>query len=337
MQRERRFIIPIFIPHEGCPHRCVYCDQSRITGTPKMPEEGEIVEIIRQHLRTKGPGCGKTQVAFYGGSFTALQREVRGRLLEATMPLLENGEVDSLRLSTRPDSIDPTILAELHEWGVETVELGVQSMDEDVLRISRRGYGPEVVRDAVMLLHEGGFEIGIQLMVGLPGETPEGLFLTVDEVIRLRPHFVRIYPTLVIRGTVLERWLERGEYRPLRLEEAVELAKEMVVRFEEAGIAVIRIGLQPTSSLEKSIIAGPYHPAFGQLVRSALLLEKARELLRGHKGEEVTFRVSPGDLSSFFGQRKENLRKLKEDFALRLIKVIPDPSIERGGLRLAAA
>ena len=226
------------------------------------------------------------------------------------------------------------------EWlkgkGVRTVELGVQSMDDEVLRINRRGYRGEMVIRAVEILRRGGLQIGIQLMVGLAGEGEGSLLRTTEEVIRLRPHFVRIYPTLVIRGTVLERWFREGRYRPLGLQEAIELSKAMVKALEGAGIPVIRIGLQPTPSLKEAVVAGPFHPAFGQLVRSRILLQEAEALLHAHRGGRVaSFRVAKRDLADFYGQRGENIRRLRERFSLHEVRIIPDPSLPRGEVRWA--
>lgn len=273
-------------------------------------------------------------MAFYGGSFTALPLSLQAELLEAVRPFLETGRVHSVRLSTRPDALDEEVLGLLGRSGVKTVELGVQSLDAKVLKLSRRGYEPEVVPRALRLLKGAGFEVGVQLMLGLPGDTPQKFLQTVEETLGLRPHFVRLYPTLVIKGTVLERWFHRGLYRPLELEEAVQLAAEAVKAFEGAGIEVVRMGLQVTEELQQSLVAGPYHPAFGQLVRSRLLYERARALLERGNLRKARFRVAAADLASFYGQHRQNWWKLKEEFALEELSAVPDPSLRRGELRL---
>jgi histone acetyltransferase (RNA polymerase elongator complex component) len=277
------------------------------------------------------------QVAFYGGSFTALPLGTQERLLCTCDPFLKAGMVHSLRISTRPDYCSPECLEILKANGVATVELGVQSMAEEVLKVSLRGYGKEKVKEAVRDLHEEGFEVGVQLMVGLPGDNPEKFVATVEEVIRLRPHFVRLYPTVVIKGTQLERWFRNGRYAPLSLEQAVDLTKEALKRFQQAHIPVIRIGLQPTAALSRNIAAGPYHPAFRQLVESVLLYEQAADLLAQfpHEGGiSPTFLVSPQDISTFYGQRRHNIQRLRKAFDLQEIRVRPDSRQERGHVSL---
>jgi histone acetyltransferase (RNA polymerase elongator complex component) len=274
-------------------------------------------------------------VAFYGGSFTALPLPTQKELLCSAAPFLNEGRIQSLRLSTRPDSISPECLEILTAHKVATVELGVQSMDAEVLRISHRGYGSQVVIKAVEDLLQENFEVGIQLMVGLPGDSAQKFASTVEAVIKLKPHFVRLYPTLVIKGTVLERWFRLGRYHPLALEEAITLTKGALKRFRQARIPVIRIGLQPTPSLEEpgTIVAGPYHPAFRQLVESSLLYEQVASLLTGSESERdspPTFLISPQDISTFYGQGGQNIKRLRETFGLYEIRVKPHAQQERG-------
>jgi histone acetyltransferase (RNA polymerase elongator complex component) len=336
---DKRFIIPIFISHFGCPHRCVFCDQERIARpTSALPTPEEIGEEIERCLRLgarKRKQHRTVQVAFYGGSFTALPLEIQKRLLRSVAPFLEEGRIHSLRLSTRPDSIFPEVLQILKAHKVATVELGVQSMDDEVLRISHRGYGRREVITAARDLLQENFEVGIQFMVGLPGDSAQQFAATVDAVIELRPHFVRLYPTLVIKGTALEQWFRLGRYRPLALEEAIILTKRALQRFRQAQIPVIRVGLQPTPSLEEpgTIVAGPYHPAFRQLVESSLLYEQAASLLTGSEIERDSppiFLISPQDISTFYGQGGHNIKMLRETFGLQEITVKPDPQQERG-------
>jgi histone acetyltransferase (RNA polymerase elongator complex component) len=340
---DKRFIIPIFISHFGCPHRCVFCDQSQIARPAStLPTPEEISEEIEQFLRLgarKRKRYQTIQLAFYGGSFTALPLPTQKELLCSAAPFLKAGRIHSLRLSTRPDSISSECLEILTAHKVATVELGVQSMDDEVLRISQRGYGQQEVIKAVGDLLEKNFEVGIQLMIGLPGDSAQRFTATVEAVIELRPHFVRLYPTLVIKGTVLERWLRQGRYHPLSLEEALARTKEALQQFRQARIPVIRVGLQPTPSLETpgTIVAGPYHPAFRQLVESALLYEQAASLLACSgigEGSSPTFRISPQDISTFYGQRGHTMKRLRETFALHEITVKPDPQQKRGTIAL---
>lgn len=335
----KRFIIPIFISHFGCPYRCIYCDQGRIAhSVSELHTSKKIGEEIEQYLRMgarKRKASRMVQVAFYGGNFTALSLETQKRLLQSVAPFLEEGKVHSLRLSTRPDSIFPEVLEILKAHKVATVELGVQSMDTEVLRISQRGYGRQEVITAARDLRQGNLEVGIQLMIGLPGDNAQKFASTVEAVIKLKPHFVRLYPTLVIKGTVLERWFRLGRYHPLALEEAITLTKGALKRFRQARIPVIRIGLQPTPSLEEpgTIVAGPYHPAFRQLVESSLLYEQVASLLTTSKikrDSPPTFLISPQDISTFYGQRGHNIKRLRETFGLYEIRVKPHAQQERG-------
>jgi len=340
---DKRFIIPIFISHCGCPHRCVFCDQHQIASPAStLPTPEEIGEEIERYLRLgarKRKQNRTVQVAFYGGSFTALPLPTQRDLLCSAAPFLEEGRIHSLRLSTRPDSISPEVLEILTAHKVATVELGVQSMDDEVLAISQRGYGKQEVIKAVTDLLQENFEVGVQLMVGLPGDSAQKFAATVEAVIELRPHFIRLYPTLVIKGTVLERWFRQGRYHPLSLDEAIARTKGALQRFRQARIPVIRVGLQPTPSLETPgiIVAGPYHPAFRQLVESSLLYEQAASLLAcsdiGGRNSP-TFLVSPHDISTFYGQGRHNMKRLRETFGLQEISVKPHPQQERGTIAL---
>ena len=341
----KRFIIPIFISHLGCPHRCVYCDQSLIAhpaSAAPVPEQiGEEIERYLKLGSRKRKYVRTVQVAFYGGSFTALPLGIQQRFLRSVTPFLEERKVHSLRLSTRPDALSPEVLEILKAHKVTTVELGVQSMADEVLSISRRGYTKEEVTKAVRVLHQGGFEVGIQLMIGLPGDSAQQFAATVEEVIEMKPHFVRLYPTLVIKGTALDQWFRQGCYHPLSLAEAIALTKGALQRFRQVRIPVIRVGLQPTPSLEApgTIVAGPYHPAFRQLVESSLLYEQAVSLLTGSGMEREfspTFLISPQDISTFYGQGGYNIKKLREAAGLRKITVKTDPHQERGTVSLCS-
>jgi histone acetyltransferase (RNA polymerase elongator complex component) len=330
-------IIPFFISHAGCPHRCVFCDQKRITGQSRPVDPSSIPRTIHEHLRSQ-PAQEPAQVAFYGGSFTALPIGTQTAYLETVRPFIDSGTIESIRLSTRPDAVTTDILALLKQHHVRTVELGVQSMNDQVLARSSRGHTAADTVNAVALLREQDFDIGLQLMPGLPGDTAMIFKETVTGVIALKPRVVRIYPALVIRGTSLEDLNRSGSYQPLRLEEAVELCREAFERFERAGIEVIRTGLQPTEALTAgdAIVAGPYHPAFGQLVASSCFLEKMRTALRGdnrHSGP-VIVRVNTNDLSTAIGQKRANVRSLAREFGPRDIRILPDPHIPRGSFGL---
>jgi histone acetyltransferase (RNA polymerase elongator complex component) len=272
-------------------------------------------------------------VAFYGGSFTALPFDTQTAYLAAVQPFIHAGQVAGIRLSTRPDCITNEILSLLKEHHVTTIELGVQSMDDAVLTLSGRGHTATDTMNATKLIRSHDFLLGLQLMPGLPGDSADGFMRTVDTVIGLMPDFVRIYPALVIKDTPLEDLHASGRYMPLTLDDAVALCRKALERLDLAGIDVIRIGLQPTEELEKpgTIIAGPYHPAFRELVESSILLDKMRSALRNlsEKTSQVTFQVNPKDLSASIGQRRSTIELLKKEFGLRRISIVEGDNILR--------
>ena len=273
------------------------------------------------------------RVAFYGGSFTALPLDLQKEYLAAVQPFLRSGQIENICLSTRPDCISGDILSMLHEYHANTVELGVQSMDDVVLQRSGRGHTANDTVNAVTRLRKYGFFIGLQLMPGLPGDSAETFIKTVDAVVELKPDFVRIYPTLVIKDTPLEDLYRSGRYMPLSLDDAVALCREALEMFERAGIDVIRIGLQPSAELERpgTIIAGPYHPAFRQLVESSILLDEMRSALRTSEGitDKVTLQVNPKDLSAAIGQHRSNIELLKKEFGVRTLRIVTGESVRR--------
>jgi histone acetyltransferase (RNA polymerase elongator complex component) len=318
-------IIPFFIPHSGCPHQCVFCNQKNITGQTNPVAPSAIPQKITEYLAISGSD-GPAHVAFYGGSFTALPIETQKAYLAAVQPFIHAGQIAGIRLSTRPDCITNEILSLLKEHHVTTIELGVQSMDDVVLARSGRGHTATDTVNAVRLIISHDFLLGLQLMPGLPGDSTDCFMKTVDSVIRLKPDFVRIYPSLVIKDTPLEDLYTSGRYLPLSLDDAVMLCRGALERFEQAGIDVIRIGLQPTEELEKSgtIIAGPYHPAFRQLVESSIIVDNMRSALRNRreKNSKVTFQVNPKDLSAAIGQRRSTIELLKKEFGLQEVNIV---------------
>lgn len=333
-------IIPFFIPHAGCPHQCVFCNQNHITGQDAPVAASSIRETIAAYLETSNTRM-PVQIAFYGGSFTALPRETQREYLEAAYPFITSGQIAALRLSTRPDCISAEILDLLQKYQVTIVELGAQSMDDQVLARSGRGHTAADTVNAVNLLKNRGFTIGLQLMPGLPGDSPDRFMDTIDRVIALRPDFVRIYPALVIRNTPLAELYTSGRYAPLSLDDAVILCKQALIQCESAGIEVIRIGLQATRELEKpgTILAGPHHPAFRQLVESSILLDEMRTVLAGwkEKKDTVTLLVNPKEISVAIGQKKANRKQLINEFHLRDIHIQPSVNIPKGSVQLKTA
>ena len=267
-------IIPIFIPHAGCPHQCVFCNQKTISGQKTAAVEGAKEQINKWRAWVK-PSV-ENEAAFYGGSFTGLDLALQKELLTLTDELLAKNVIGRVRLSTRPDYIDEERLELLRAHGVKLVELGVQSLDDAVLAAAERGHTSEQVAKAVALLKQYGFMVGLQLMVGMPKQDFSSVKETVEKVLTLKPDIARIYPLLVIKGTPLAKSYEAGEFEPLSLEEAVEQAAYMYQHLSEAGIKIIRVGLQPDDELcsEGNILAGPFHPSMGELVQSYLLRQQ---------------------------------------------------------------
>jgi len=332
-------IIPIFVIHQGCPHRCSYCSQKKTLGAyPESITETSLHETVNYYLSHSRGIKRPVQIAFYGGSFTGIDKGKQLELLEAAGTFIGQGLVDSIRISTRPDYIDEECLNFLERFSVRTVEIGAQSMVDEVLRLSRRGHSAADVRRAIELLRRRGFETGVHLMAGLPGDSPEGFAASVEEIITLRPDMVRIHPTLVFAGTELAESFSRGDYKALTMAEAVEACKRALCRFTAARIPVIRLGLQTTPEMEKegNIVAGPFHPSFRALVGEAIFFDKASPLLSGVdvEGGEVAFHLYPSDISSFRGQKNRNIQAIKRLFNLQGLSLTPDPGQRKGALTL---
>lgn len=275
------YIIPLFIPHEGCPHRCIFCNQHTITGCTERVTVARVRTEIEAWLARPRDRRREVQVAFYGGSFTGLPRRRQEELLGAVHPFLDREEVAGIRLSTRPDDVDKETARFLAAAGVRIVELGVQSMSAEVLALSGRGHSVAQVEEGFRHLKAAGLLVGGQLMLGLPGETAAGQLAGLRRLLALRPDLLRLYPALVLRGSRLAALYQTGRYRPLSLAAAVALAARMKALCDAAGVPVVRMGLQPSPALEQEVAAGPYHPAFGELVLSRLLFRKARRKLAG--------------------------------------------------------
>ncbi len=287
------------------------------------------------HCFPSGPENREKQIAFYGGSFTALSQEDQIAYLKEVQPFLSSGQMDSIRLSTRPDALDEGALETLKTYGVKTIEVGVQSMFDDILLLSQRGHCAEESALAIRRLKEWKFEVGVHLMIGLPGDRLDYFLCTLDRIIELQPNFVRIHPTLVLRGAPLEILWRKKKYFPLSLEEAVQWLKKGVLKLEKASLPLIRIGLQPTQELEEHLLAGPFHPALHQLVDSAIFYDMAEGLLQNHlKDVEPVFICHSKDLSNLKGQRNENIHRLKNHFRLKSLFILHNQEVKRGSLSL---
>lgn len=315
----RRRIIPVFVPHAGCRHQCVFCDQRQISGAAAPVTAEALTELLDEALCRSGPGA---ELAFYGGSFTAIESGAQETLLRAAQPYLADGRLASLRCSTRPDAIDAAVMDRLRRYGLQTVELGCQSMDDAVLRASGRGHTAQDCERAIRQLKAGGFTVIAQMMTGLPGSSPASDLETARRLIALRPDGLRIYPTVVVDHTPLAALYRRGDYAPQTLEAAVELCARLWEDFRAAEIPVLRVGLNPTASLERAVLAGPYHPAFGELVLSRMFLRMARPLLEPLRGSQrAALCVAPRNLSRMIGQKHANLRTLEREFSIETLKI----------------
>ena len=305
----RNRIIPIFVPHLGCPHDCVFCDQKRISGSP-LPASGQDVTAALEKARAAGQSG--LELAFYGGSFTAIEEQTQRELLEAAASYRADGTVTSIRLSTRPDAVDENCLNMLRSHGVATVELGAQSMDDGVLMASGRGHKAADTEKAARLVKAAGLRLVLQMMTGLPGSDRARDTETARRLIALKPDGARIYPTVIVKDTPLEQLWRAGKYREHTVADAVAVCADILPMFEKAGIPVIRLGLNPTEGLSAGgAVAGAYHPALGELVRSEILRRKAEELLRAVPAESfVTLGVAPGNVSAMIGQHRANIAAL---------------------------
>lgn len=318
-------VIPVFIPHAGCPNDCVFCNQKRIAGTIKAPEPGEVSALLCDALK-KAKGA---EIAFYGGSFTALPLDIQEEYLKTASSF----KPKSIRLSTRPDAIDENVLALLKKYGVKTIELGAQSMDDAVLLKSNRGHTADDVRRASQLIKASGFKLVLQMMIGLPGEDENSAIYTAKEIAKLSPDGVRIYPTVVVRDTALCDMWESGEYRALSVESAVETCVKLCDVFKD--IPIIRMGLNPTEDLSGGdALAGAYHPAFGQLVEARIMLNKIKAVLNNSESKEIIIYANPKDVSNVAGHKGENKKRLMIEYGFRKISIIADSKLAKGEIRI---
>ncbi|MGB5985577.1 MAG: radical SAM protein [Desulfobacterales bacterium] len=336
------FIVPLFIPQRGCPHQCVFCNQQAITGTPRqrltLPEAQKGIDAFLGYRRDPGRF---TEIAFFGGNFLGLKRTELEDYLDLAAGYVTRGAVQGIRFSTRPDTIREARLDLLKTFPVTTVELGAQSMDNQILTRVRRGHRAEDTQAAVRRLRAQGYRVGLQLMVGLPGETRNGSLQGAQRLADLKPDFVRIYPTLVLRGSPLAEWYQRGEFQPLSLADAVAWVKPLYRLFKRQHIPVIRMGLPASRELtpENDLLAGPHHPAFGELVRTALFYDRAEQLLHHYQRPRthIVFRLNPRSESQFRGIASRNLAGLQKQYGIGQIRIMKDPDLARDALMLESS
>lgn len=317
--------ISIFVPHEGCPCQCSFCNQKTITGKANKTTADDVHVAVKTALKKSGYDY---EIAFFGGSFTAIEREYMVSLLSAAYEYVKTGQVSGIRISTRPDCIDDEILDVLKEYGVTSIELGAQSMDDEVLLANRRGHTAKQVEDASQLILDKGFELGLQMMTGLYMDTEEKAIATAKKIIAIHPSTVRIYPTVVLKGTYLGELYLAEKYKPLGADDSAELCSRLVPMFEDAGIKIIRLGLHSSEDIKKNMLAGGFHDSFGELVKSRLLVNKILEL----PPADYQVYVNSKSLSKLKGNKKSNIYLLMESGYN--IKIIIDNSLPVDELRI---
>ena len=315
--------LAFFVPHLGCPYHCSFCDQTCITGNRRMVSADEVIRTAREQAQGPENRAAHTEIAFFGGSFTLIPRPVMTELLAAGAYCVQNLGYKGIRLSTRPDGISPEIIKTLLSFGVTAVELGAQSMEDEVLRKNGRGHTAQDVVDAAGQIRSAGIELGLQMMTGLPGATPDSDLSTARQLAALKPDGVRIYPTVIVRDTALYDLWQAGQYQEHTVEDAVETCARLLPVFEAADIPVIRLGLNPTEELSSgAAVAGAYHPALGELVQSRLMLQEARRVLADVPPHSaVTLAVARGKTSQMTGQHRQNVAALCQEFGLSSLKM----------------
>ncbi|MBO5478273.1 MAG: radical SAM protein [Clostridia bacterium] len=337
MKKVRQYIIPIFVPHLGCPNDCIFCNQKAISGQLKKVTKEDVKKTVEEYLKSFKDEDGRKEIAFFGGSFTGIDVNIQNELLEAAYEYIAQGKIDSIRISTRPDYIDKETLKRLKKYKVKTIELGVQSTNDYILKRSGRGHTFEDVKKASRLIRFYGFKLGHQIMVGLPESTRLDELNTAKDLIKLKPKMVRIYPVLVIKNTKLEEEYNNGSYEPITVGQAVERCKELVYLFNKSKVEVIRIGLQNTdiisepTNIGSDVVAGPFHPAFGQLVEDSIWYDSIVDKIKKFnvKVKEVEVKVNPQDVNSVIGHKKENIKKLKDLYEVDIV-VKQDENIKPG-------
>lgn len=306
--------VSIFVPHNGCPHMCTFCNQREITGQVYQPDKNDVVnaaEIAKKSLKDK---TNNAEIAFFGGSFTAIDRNYMIELLSAAAPYVRSGDFYGIRISTRPDAINDEILNTLKDYNVTSIELGAQSMNDEVLRLNRRGHTAEDVIKSSKLIHKYGFSLGLQMMTGLYSSSDERDIQTAHALSELSPDTMRIYPTTVLYGTELYELYNNGKYIPPTLENAVNLCAYLLEYFEKKNISVIRLGLHDSESLRENMAAGIFHPAFRELCESRIMYQNTISQLNkfNFENKNFVFTINPKSLSKFVGQKRSNITKLEE-------------------------
>lgn len=313
MKNTKHSNIPIFLPELACPHQCVFCNQEKISGALSIPKPEDVQRIVETHLGSMN-GKRIVDIAFFGGSFTGIANELQEKYLQEACKFINNGLVSGIRISTRPDYITKEKLNLLKKYGVTTIELGAQSTNDEVLNKSGRGHNFEAIKNASALILKNEFQLGLQMMIGLPSDTFQRSLQTANDIIAQGAQSTRIYPTVIIKETALEKLYNKGVYKPLSIEDAVLWTKELVKVFEKNNVTILRIGLHPSEELVdgKSLIAGPFHPSFKEMVMSAIWNELILKELGNKNPDKVTFRVNEKQLNYAVGFNGSNKQYLIE-------------------------
>ncbi|MBE5821736.1 MAG: radical SAM protein [Clostridiales bacterium] len=328
---KHNYIIPIFVPHKGCPNQCIFCNQKKISGQIKDLTTDDVRKIIDEYLEINNNiDYSNIEVAFYGGSFTGIEYEKQIELLKVANEYIKNKKINSIRLSTRPDYINQEILDYLKKYGVRLIELGVQSMNNEVLNRALRGHTSQDVINASKLIKKNGILLGLQMMVGLPESNEEKEIQTAKEFIKLKPYCVRIYPVLVIKDTPLEEEYYNGIYQACDLEKAIKISAKLFQMFEKENIIVIRMGLQTTDNINegRDVVAGPFHPAFGELVSQYIRFLEIEEYIKNNdlRSKDLIIKCNNKEISKIIGNKKENILKIKSRYDIN-VKVQIDNNI----------
>lgn len=342
---KKHAIIPIFIPHKGCPNDCVFCNQKKITAHTKAVTPEDVRTTIDEWLTTlENPRPEVLEVAFFGGSFTGIPMEEQSAYLAIAKEYKDAGRIDRIHMSTRPDYIDEKILDNLAAYGADVIELGVQSFDPEVLKLSGRGHNAACVYESSRLIKDYGFTLGIQLMIGLPGDSMEKCIYSAEETVKIRPDVARLYPTVIMEDTELCAMYERGEYAPLSMNEAVSRTKAMYEILDGAGINIIRVGLKSSDIITdgNSISSRTFHPAFRQLVEGEIardritsILDKKLAELPHHENPLMTdIYSSPGWYSNMIGNSGVNRDYFTGKYPGLLIKFKTDESLADNAYRI---
>lgn len=331
LNKKKHYTVPVFIPQLACPFQCIFCNQEKISGQESIPDREEIRKSIELHLSSIAEG-NIVELGFFGGNFTGIPLNIQEEYLKLAGEYLSAGRIGAVRISTRPDYINREVLELLKRYGVKTIELGAQSLDDDVLRLSGRGHKADATGKASEMIKDMGFSLGLQMMIGLPGDTLEKSLCTAEKISELGAECTRVYPALVIKDTKLEELYLKKKYSPLTLDEAVNWSKEVLKVFHRTGVKVIRMGLHPSEGLinGESLVAGPFHISFRELVLTELWADILKPLMKA-SADVLWIHVAPGQINYAAGYRGKNRDRLSINY--NRVRFTEDQSLKEGEFR----